>query len=547
MANNNLDKIYDASPDDINEFISELIFQNTINVTKKNRKLSGMLYGSPGIGKTESIEKYPIWSVEKHNSAIAQKYVKLFEFTYNQSENIFEQSKKQLDKTELTDDIKNKILEDPDFKKDVFIGVVLVSQSDIIMPEDISGLPSSESDISRLNELYTLLINRQSHADKSENEKLNTYKQVLNERIDSTIGHILGDIDDIKDGITRNTTKFDFTEWEKKVWDIINAKLTNQNKNNIEHIILVLDDITRSANNNPGILNVLMPILQQARVGQRDLPKNCTVIITSNEADDTDRNESNYVMELDDAQRDRVFSKKIKFNFKDWEAHALRNDVHESVIMFFRHNPKYFQDHYITPRRATQLGQALFNKFGHDQTFICENAEVNAEFMKTLHTQLGDSKNKNYLTIMTQFVSFLRTVSSDTLNFINLLKEKGWTKDTKGMIEKFKSTGELVKISIIVHKVRELAINTELTEKQINSIIDFFNDEILPINLRYTLLESVRRMLESYQKLKSGTGDANERRAYKQIYQIASACSKSIGNEREEISIMASKRMKNKK
>lgn len=572
--------IYDSSPESITDFVEELIWQNTQNIKHGHRKLAGMLIGSPGIGKTESVEVYPVNSLERFNNRIVEKYdIKGFKFSYeiDRENSIEKQSIDQLNNTALPDDMKKRILSE--IKKTPFVATVVVSQSDIIVPEDISGLPSSESDSAKNKALLELTLVMIESAntdlmtlDAKKKEIENTLKsnkddvKLKNElsSINAKISKLEAKISDLyffKDEIEqtalnllthvfkaddlsvgkidlRSTTKFDFTEWEKKVWDQITSI-----DSNIEHVILCLDDITRSANNNPGILNVLMPILQQGRVGQRDLPAPCTVIITSNEAE-SETGATNYVMDLDEAQQDRLFAKKIKFRFDDWDRHADRNLVHDSVRLFFRYNTKYMIEHHITPRRATQLGQALYNKFGHDQTFVSPDSENNTEFMKTMYCQLGDSRNKNYHIIMNAFIAFLRTISNDTLTFITKLMNDGWSDETKATIQKFKDSGETVKISIIVHKVREKVSKEHMTDKQLNAVIDFFNDDLIPINLRFTMIESNNKMLQIYHKLQEGSADRDSKKLYDQLFKVAAATSKSIGAERKKITKMAEERLK---
>ena len=71
MAKQNyLESIYDSSPDKIFDFVEEQLFQNEKNVAKNDRKITTMFVGSPGIGKTEVLENFPLKRLEKVNSQI---------------------------------------------------------------------------------------------------------------------------------------------------------------------------------------------------------------------------------------------------------------------------------------------------------------------------------------------------------------------------------------------------------------------------------------------------------------------------------------------
>lgn len=490
---------YCSTPSDLFEFIEEQLFQNEKFAAEGKRKLTTQIYGDPGIGKTSVLDQFPIKRLEKLNSEIISSYIPNFIVKYKINESIETQNKDIInnlnltnkEKTNLTKDIYNR----PDTK------IVMVSQADIIVAEDISGLPSSDSEYNSLYKLYNLADIFQKEANSNEATVLKKFYLSKIERVLKQNAKDCEDLEneEVKNTIDRNVTKFDFTEWEKKVHDI------HVNEPHIKHIILVLDDITRSAATNSAILNVLMPLFQQYTVGQRPLPKNCSVVITSNE-EESESGQFNYVGQLDEAQTDRLCSTKVIFSLKDWQEHGRANGVHESIILFAEHTSGLFDPKKLnmTPRRMTQLGQALFNKFNYSSELFSDKVEQNKELLKTIYLQLGDTKNPNYQKVSNLFLKFLRDTGGEAMKFINDLKN-GFDQNSINKINEFKQKGETVKINIIVHKLLDIINLQKIDKKFKEAIIAFFTEkDLLPGNLLFTFKRLQNEIVERWDNFKKG-------------------------------------------
>lgn len=517
MAKNYSESILDSSPDKIFDFVEEQLFQNKKNVASNKRKITTMFIGSPGIGKTEVLENFPLEQLAKINSRVIREYIPKFKLHYNCVEDIKNQTEKALKSTSLKkkeiDDILDKILLQP------ITAVVVVRQSDIIVPEDISGLPSSSSEFEMIHQLYNLASIEQ-HKGKDEDPDLIEYKAVLKEKIKHSLkmncySHEENQGINNDSVIDRNTTKFDFTEWEKKVHDI------NDNKPHIEHILLVLDDITRTANGSTGILQVLMPVFQQYVVGQRPLPAKCSLAVTSNEEQSEGSDEINYVTKLDQAQKDRLFCIKVGFDLNSWIEYARTANCHESTILFAKHNPKIFKDFWITARRYTQLGQAIYNKFGDSSELFSDDVANNIELIKTLRLQLGDANNGNYTRLVNEFMAFLRDTGNDAFKFIEKLR-KGYDKSAQDDIKKLKADGKNVTLNIISHKIKDIITKTVIPKEFQDAIIKLFSDsDVLPENICYSMVEIYQNMIEDHAKLKSAEkGGSEATKIYTQLGKI---------------------------
>jgi len=520
---NGLTKIYDASPEDLYDFLDELKFQNTFNAENNWSRYAGLLIGSHGIGKTASVIDFPLIEIEKLNTKIARKHIKHFKFIYTTFDGSVEkQSLEQLQNAGIDKETIDWIMGDI-YKKPI-TKVIIVDQSAIIVPEDISGLPSSSSDVTKLLELRKVA------------DILQIDPKVINKKLGAIISKYSKENEETTEAGARYTTKFDFTEWEKQIHDSIAEE-------EIQHVILLLDDITRSANNNPGVLNVLMPILQQGSVGLRPLPKNCSVVLTSNFDYDETTGDTNYVVNLDSAQKDRVFTRIVKFNFDDWKLYAERNNVHEVIIAFAYYNMDLIRQNKISPRRLTQLGQSLYNKYKHSQVFVSDNVSENEELYKTLTFHLGDNRDGSaHAKILSHFISFIQNVSKDTNNFVEMFLKTGWKKETREIIENFIKKGESVKVSICVHKLQDIIGKQIIKEERLKDFSDLFNDEIIPSYLRWTILKSQKDAEKMYDVFMD-TRNPETKKLQEQLHKIVLNSAKSVGKMRESIEDAAQKRL----
>lgn len=506
-------------PTDIFLEIDELIFQNTKNTEKQRKKFTLELLGSPGIGKTQCVENYPFYHLAKVNKEIIFNILKKdIDIKYKKTnKTIEEQTKEILEKNNISNKDIEKCLKQ--IKKSPLIAVKIVRQSDIIVPEDISGLPSSDSDLKQIETILNIC------------EKLNLkeLEKVILTQFEITINNILKR--GSSDSEFRNTSKFDFTEWEKDVHTLAET---------YEHVILLLDDITRSAANNPSILNVIMPIFQEYYVGQRKLPDNCSVIVTSNEKEN-DSGEINYVVDFDQAQKDRLRTKKICFDYQDWKQWAEENDVHETIIYFLEDKLDYIKEEIITPRRLSELGQCLSNKFGKELNLEKDKEEI----FKTLNFHLNDSKNKKYLNILTEYIGFLKILDSEIKTFLKEFFEKGYNEELKTKIKSINKKGETIKLNIITNQIYQTLINTPLKETQINHIIKFFNDENLPISNKFNILNLLHKWSEDIKKYENNQLSNEGILILKQINMVLSVLSKKIGQIRDKENEIAQTYLKN--
>jgi hypothetical protein len=511
---------YDISPATIKDEIDELIFQNTKNAHLGRKKFTLELIGSPGIGKTQAVEEYPYRNLSEVNSKIASKIIsKTFNFNYRKPSNgntIERQSIEKLETTQHSKEVKKKVLDA--IHKKPLIAVKIVRQSDIIVPEDISGLPTSESDLRQLEILHNI----------TKDSEYGEYKEYAVKKIKSLLSNVFK-----KEGVNaselRNTSSFDFTEWEKEVHDL---------SKDFDHVVLVLDDITRSAANNTSILNVLMPIFQEAYIGQRQLPPNSSVIVTSNEKESDDGG-INYVVDFDQAQKDRLRTKKILFKYQDWEDWAKLNDVHESVILFTKQKQHYFTKGIVTPRRISELGQSITNKFGNNDISM-DNPEQNENLIKTIYFHLGDSKHANYLTVITDFITFLKEITNEVNNFIKAFRDMGWNKDNKLAIQNMRNSGETIKLMIIVHKISDLMSKQILSKAESKAIVEIFNDnDALPFNLRFNIFNVACQWTKEHEKYVDNNLSKEEETIMHQMNRILEITSEEVGKMKDLQSIRA--------
>lgn len=527
MSDYHVRDIKEMSPKQILGLVSEQIYQNKINVKNKRRKYTTCLVGSPGLGKTQVSEEYPFHDLSVYNTSIVQKtYLPGFEFHYvkpSPINTIEQQSKHQLDtNTSLSDEIKEKIL------KEILhaprIGIVVVNQSSIIVPEDISGLPSSESDIHRLETLLRI---------SKESEVFEKYRGEIESKLKNIFDNTFTGAENVGSE-ARNTSKFDYTEWEKEVHD--KAKY-------YDHVLLILDDVTRAANQNPGILNVIMPIFQESRIGQRELPPNCSVIVTTNE-EESDSEKANYVQAFDEAQTDRLRKFKLKFNFNDWMEWAKIHDVHESVIYFLKDNQTLITKHVITARRISEIGQALTNKFGQTgfDFDLSENVDRSNDLMQTLYYHLGDGTNEGYVNVLTSFISFLKNVHGEVSNFLKSLEKEGWTQKNKDTIKKIKKDGDQIKLMIISHKLTEQMSSIVLGEKLEEGVIGIFGEDSEELSLPFNLRMNMYQAATQWSKLQKESNTANftktSQKVLDQLDRILKIVTPKIGVARQEINVI---------
>lgn len=503
-----LKKTEKISPRDISLYVDEQLTHNEIFTNENKKKISLRFYGSPGVGKTEILERFPVYRLENINTRIINKFIENYKITYNYFNPIDKQNENILKDLNDNYKIKNHIIKEIEksLLYDFETAVVVVRQSDIILPEDISGLPSSTSEIGNFLNIISL-----AKLYKETNPKSKYYEDFL-EKTEIILKNIIKS-DNKNNGeiSTRNTTKFDYTEWE---WEL--HKLSNYK--NIKNTLLVLDDIFRSASNNPTILNVMMPIFQQSIVGQRPLPENCSVVITSNE-EQSSNGEINYVTSLDHAQKDRLFSYKIVFDVDDWAKHAKIINVHPVAINFILSNPHVLDDEkgYVSPRRWTRFGEILYNKFGLNEE-ILYNGEGLEQLNFLLKFNFGDETELKYKTLISEFKNFVTEIINEVNIFLDLLK----VNKHLDMYKKLIDGGQTLKINIIVHKLIKLFTENILDENFCKNITTFFGDEhLLPDSIKSSLRIVSKTLLAMEFRLKDDMKhDENFKKLFNQIYSI---------------------------
>lgn len=515
-------------PKDIPDFVQELLFENTLHSQNHRNKTAGLLISDPGIGKTSSIKLYPYYSLQKENNErlaafVAEnpkfKSLQGFEFKYypetidtaEWENSVIKQTVEQLKAKGISelDEILNVLLKYP------FVAVVTATQADFLSAEDISGLLSSNSDLKQIESMSRIVeyLKRHSNVDKtpSFNEKALEY-------VDAYMNS-----DKTKSDL-RNISKFDMTEWEEKIWNY-------EKDPNIKYIILLLDDITRTTN----ILNVLMPMFQEGMVGQRKLPINCSVILTSN--DSSSESGFNNLDILDDGQSDRVIAKYISFDFESWAEHArTKEQVHDFVILFLETNRDIVSNRIISPRKLSQLGQAITYRFGESFSFY-DNPEDKEKLLKILrHHLLGNPKNK-LDTIYNSMLAFFDKVGKEVTAFVHEFFTVGFTENLKKKMAKFNENGDITILATIAHKLNEFMFNNALTitESQAKSYSDFYMDmdkeTSLPLHIKYTVLSLVHKTgVLGEKKNKS----EEERKKFLFLYDLSTPICEFLSIKREE-------------
>lgn len=429
---------------EIPNIINEQLYQNEFST---NSKITTYFYGPPGVGKTEIVKNFPLYRLQLLNNKKLKKLGFDKPLVYNTYESI-EKQHADLNLTRF------------ELQTKIDTAVVYVSQSDIIVPEDISGLPSSISDIEILIEKIKLAeLCKKFNPDSTYLDSLlHMAKHVLEFSINNEDEKLLKTLD-------RNTTKFDYTEWEQKLHTLaINS--------DIKYIILLLDDITRSANNNTTILNVLMPLFQLNLVGQRPLPKNCSIVVTSNEVSGDD--EFFYVPELDPAQNDRLFKIKVDFDFATWKEYAIKNKLHHQAIGFAEKHKSIFNK--VTPRRWTQFAKMLYNTYGDSPIDDVKNIST------LLKLNFGDSDNQNYQTLIESFKIYLNPEGDEVGEIISKIIKFGYTDEIYNYISNLVKTNQTLKLRTFCHSFINL-ITTDIINENVKKAFKeiFLSSELIPV------------------------------------------------------------------
>jgi hypothetical protein len=429
---------------EIPNIINEQLYQNEFST---NSKITTYFYGPPGVGKTEIVKNFPLYRLQLINNEKLKKLGINNPIVYNTYDSI---EKQHVDLNLTRFGLYTKI----------DTAVVYVSQSDIIVPEDISGLPSSISDIEILIEKIKLaeLCKKFNAESKYLDSLLNIANNVLEFSINNEDEKLLKTLD-------RNTTKFDYTEWEQK----LHTLATNSD---IKYIVLLLDDITRSANNNTTILNVLMPLFQLNLVGQRPLPKNCSIVVTSNEVSGDD--EFFYVPELDPAQNDRLFKIKVDFDFDTWKEYAVTNKLHHQAIGFAEKHKSIFNK--VTPRRWTQFAKMLYTTYGNTPIDDVKNIST------LLKLNFGDSDNQNYQNLIESFKIYLNPEGDEVGKIISEIIKSGYTDEIYAYITNLVKTNQTLKLRTLCYSLINL-VTTELVNHNVKTAFKeiFLSSELLPV------------------------------------------------------------------
>lgn len=112
--------------------------------------------------------------------------------------------------------------------------------------------------------------------------------------------------------------------------------------------ILILDDWTRA---DPRFIQACMELIDRAEYYSWKLPKNWSIILTSNPSD----NSEYAVNTIDTAQRTRYLSIKMDFDVKDWAVWAESNNIDERCINFVLLNPELITSKRVNPRAGTKF------------------------------------------------------------------------------------------------------------------------------------------------------------------------------------------------
>lgn len=117
-----------------------------------------------------------------------------------------------------------------------------------------------------------------------------------------------------------------------------------------ENTILMFDDFTRA---DPRFMQAVMEIIDRQEYISWRLPKNCTIILTSNPDD------GNYnVSSLDIAQQTRFVKINMKFDLDSWVEWALKNNIDERCINFMLANSEIV-DEKLNSRALTTFFNTL--------------------------------------------------------------------------------------------------------------------------------------------------------------------------------------------
>lgn len=119
--------------------------------------------------------------------------------------------------------------------------------------------------------------------------------------------------------------------------------------------ILVLDDVTRCA---PSILQALLPIIYEQRYISWELPRNTTVILTSN-PDNGDYN----VASVDEAFSTRMVTFNVKFDIKGWIKYADSKGIDGRAINFLALHHHELMDSSVT--KVSKLNARSYTMFAN--------------------------------------------------------------------------------------------------------------------------------------------------------------------------------------
>lgn len=163
-------------------------------------------------------------------------------------------------------------------------------------------------------------------------------------------------------------------------------------KDNTE-VILLLDDFRRA---DPRYMQATMELLSKGEYISWKLPKNCTIVLSSN-PDSGDYN----VSSMDAAQRTRFISFNLEFNLDVWAKWAEGEGLNDKIINFCLFYPEVFKDPNesgITPRTIEIFANVIsgIDDFSRPENLVLIN---------TLAEGCFESKENVFGNLFTMFVN----------------------------------------------------------------------------------------------------------------------------------------------